>query len=121
MEIVADVPVWVTLRNVTDEISLVRRGQIHLAIVARFENLDFAPQHYRQREIALARLVNNIAALQNLAVPKWLQLPELPVIQLGKRDALGVPVKLLVVTWFQHSTPSTHSRRLGKGESSTLN
>ena len=79
-----------------------RRGQDLLLPVARLEDFQFAAQDHRQAEIALARFEYQFAAPQMRRVPSGSSIAELPVIELRKGDALGIPVELLVFVEFGH-------------------
>ena len=76
-----------------------------LLAVARLEGLERAAQDHRQRHIALARSEDQLAPPHNAPRPQRLEHGQLPVIELGKRHALGVPVKLFVLVHFGHNQP----------------
>jgi hypothetical protein len=73
-----------------------------LAILALFERFNFATKNYGQAKIALPGLENHLPAFQAAPRPERVKEGELSVINLGKSNRFGVPIKLFVIVDFDH-------------------
>ena len=74
--------------------------------VARLEYFHLAAQDRRERDIALPRFEEQLAAPHDAARAERLQHGELPVVEFRKGDALCVAVELLVFLEFGHGGSS---------------
>ena len=84
-------------RHIAEKIARVRSGENLFDAIARLEDFEFSLQRDREREFALTRFENEIAATKRAALPQRLQQRELLVAQFRKSDALGIAIKLLVL------------------------
>src|SRR6266567_559851 len=84
-------------RDIANEIAVVRNGELLFGPVALLEDLYFAAQYNSQTNIALSHFVHHLIALRDTTLAEWFKQRKLMIVQLGKRDAFGVAIKLLVI------------------------
>jgi hypothetical protein len=84
-------------RHIADEVAFVRNGELLFDIVPPLDDLYFAAQNNGQTDVPLPGFVHHVAALHGTALSQRFEQRKLIIVQLGKSNAFGVSIKLLVV------------------------